>query len=858
MDAERKEVESGGLSRGDSGVGGADKGRMRDLARPEHDNTNTPGFQYNNTAGKGKSKSKGGFFGKHKKGITGWIIGLVMGGGIFTMGTIISGPVQFLQILHFVKDVKMWVSDAQTSVRMMKSMKSTAMGIKDSIASNIQSTRLGIIGNRMADSAIKNMANNGLVFNSNIAGNAQSIIVDLNEVGMDKLDSLLKIGDSLESISNIGEAMFDLSKMSYTQARRFINEMNDVGRFDIIGRIKTRMALKKVNKISWLHPFKKLKKWATDKLLGFLGKRLAKLLGKNADEMAETFTKGGFKAVAKTVMQSVLGMSEATAEAVLEAFTIIGIILVIIQVFCFLNGIDKHIGAMKYAGTVATAIGDLAETVGVGSQIMSGSEDLDMEEIGEVSKLKLYSDEVYVGRMEGDESGNLKTVATDERISSSFWDAAPVRAALGEPYGDKQIATVPVALNDVNNGYMSFGGNNWIGAIVRAIIDGVGAGLLGPIGAVPGVSEFVWDKMICKVNDWINDQIGKGVSWVLGKFWEHVLKPFIGMLVPDFQKYTDYVGKFLGNIMGSAQGFIFGKTLDIHESTTPEEFGSIDMYGAHFLSNEQMISTGGRELTHLETAELIDDQRKFLAEEYAKKPFWAKLFDPTDYRSTANVIARAAHFNISDQHWTTQLGNVARFFGALPQLFGMAINKITGVSYALESGDWDYGVPLYAYSKSEMDTLAGSGATNTSDMWDMYENTNWMKNNIDKSMIKRVRQCFAMEIDKDDLSVKAIDNKSGTSWNYVDNTKPHDVPLSGASDIQLSGDVGGKNYNNCDDTSEYWLHVRTYIMDYNIMINNDCYYSKDSTKEGSCADAMGTGDIVAASSGGDGGEDEEL
>jgi len=171
------------------------------------------------------------------------------------------------------------------------------------------------------------------------------------------------------------------------------------------------------------------------------------------------------------------------------------------------------------------------------------------------------------------------------------------------------------------------------------------------------------------------------------------------------------------------------------------------------------------------------------------------------------VIARTANFDVSSRDFRTQLGNIPRFFGALPQLFGVALNNINGVAHAVEAAGYDFGVPMFGFSIPEMNIMLRE------DSFDMYENAGKVYGILQQTgMRDRVERCFGIEID-DNMDIRQLDNSQGEAWNYVDNMYD-DCSPSGSSDLD-------------------WLRVRTYIMDYNIMVANDCFHNNDSS---SCAD----------------------
>lgn len=855
------------------------------------------------------------FLVKRKRGLIGWAVALALSGGMFGMTSILSGPAQWVQVMSFLKDMTQWVSDIQTGARYLHNLKVLA-NVKDSMSDAIQNSRVGPVGKRLAQTALDRMEERGFDFSKRASGNTPSITIDttkeygnlfnqdakggnasdaLKQKRLDTLASkygLEKGSLGLDSLSSDGKLTINFDKMGYRQSVKFFNATNNVSRFDIIGKVQVRSALKKIGKIRWLHPIKKLEQKALDKFADWLTDRIERqaLKGftniddavKNVQESSEAEAladgkdakaakEAGEKAAseAREAMTKSLGeiSSDATekivqyvigktgtlgakvgVETVMKAIPIVGWIMAAVQVRCMLLALGDGIGAQKYVDVVAAAIGSTTESLAVGSQAMSGhsqDDDIDMTQLGHYTQLKLYNSDVSEVVAESDDNGQQTGQKTVGRTDSSWWNAPAVRSALGERYSVSARSGVPQPLDDVSNADLSFGGNELAGDIWSGIMDFMGSPL--PGFNIPGLSTDPIMKVVCGVFNKLDELMVKGIT----KLWDDSIFGKINKrfgitdtIISTAAEMAPEIAKtaiaWASNLYTSATGWFRGDPLNVR-ATTPEKFGSIDMYGGIFLSNEQMLSVGARATTEEEKTELLTEHKQYLAEKQAAKPLLARLFDPTDYNSTIAQIGRATGIDTSSQSFSTQLKNVGKVFASTPKLLSFALGKIGSNANAVSADSYDYGVPMFAFSQDEMTQLTG-GENGTDTTYDFDVNTEKVFNMIDAGEVdaKKVKECFAVEIgDKSTgYTVKQIDNQDGKAWNYADSFDD-----SKDSNGFLANDGGYNGYKE-DCMNSDMLPVRTYILDYNSIVSADCY-ENDGWEGGEAADScaeMGFGD----------------
>ena len=133
------------------------------------------------------------------------------------------------------------------------------------------------MGRYMSDKMTQRLKNNGLELKSNWAGAAEGMDIDVNKMlGKDTLDpgdidkviKDLKLPDGKYSVS--GSILSIDGDIGYSNVRRILNNVGDVGKWDIVGHLRTRSTMKSLGYVSVWHPLQKAKnkayKTATDLL----------------------------------------------------------------------------------------------------------------------------------------------------------------------------------------------------------------------------------------------------------------------------------------------------------------------------------------------------------------------------------------------------------------------------------------------------------------------------------------------------------------------------------------------------------------------------------------------------------------
>ena len=192
-------------------------------------------------------------------------------------------------------------------------------------------------------------------------------------------------------------------------------------------------------------------------------------------------------------------------------------------------------------------------------------------------------------------------------------------------------------------------------------------------------------------------------------------------------------------------------------------------------------------------------------EDYNQKNFFARMFDPNDYRSlTASVI---------DSSSTSLTQNIGSIFRGVLNV-GSSIAKIpaslySATAHADTAPSYDYGIPQVGFSQADL---------NNPLVEDPYANADAVAKllDTDPSNITRAKACFGVDINKD----------ANNMWQVVPQT-----------DVNVYSDA--YSANNCSDGGTNWLRIRFFIFDSGMMDGFACVQLDDGD---SCSnDGVGSG-----------------
>lgn len=834
----------------------------------------TSGFSNSQSPISGRQKAR--LSGFKKKAIIAGVTVFATGGLFLGLFTAVSGPLQLVQAAKLIQDFQLGVTAGQKAARALSNTKSIAKNAMSGggLSERVQNSRLGILGQKQASTMINRLSERGVEINSNSFGGRGGMTVnpsvafgidDLQEGDLDQIAKDMGISRDKLEITNIdvdtgdgntvSRAMLSISDdLSYSDARKVITSLDDPAMTGVKSWMQTRSTLKKTGYVSWLHPIEKAKSATYKKLTDFIEDQVGKIMnpdnalsrikeGLNESDQPKNddgdIVDGGTidtdtnYSNTKKALEKLKGGGRAALSKAKEAWNAIdnfmslksvNIIQTVVGLVCIMQSIIKEAGPYKQANIVNVAEKGSALTMGYGSQVQSG-EDIDLKSAGMAVKMTM-----------GDDIEQLDSSAnpTGETKFSSFWDAYPICTTLGTAdCGESQEANVPQTLGTVADG-ASFFHNEAIDGAINSLLN-----VSNPIGF------FV-----------------SGICWAFN--WLDLLDPLgnlIGGIISSAISALNNATGLFNDLISSAAGYFLGTPVDL-VTITPEQRGSVDMYGGVFISNDQARESGGKKLTDQQAIELNLENRRYLAWENSRKPVLARLFDPADYNSSVNQLARAIRINSSEQNLGTQLANVFRMFTSAPTILATASNQLLGGS-AYAASTYDYGVPIYGWDATEMDEITNSSNGSQYDMYvnaenaldvlqqedDLAEQLASQGNPVDTEEEEwqhtpkhaYAKYCLSSEIQGENSGYKInpVDNQDGEGWNYVD-----DDSLCAA----YSSDNGMKP-------------IRLYVMDYYNTVSGMCYYGDegDSDSDSAC-DEMSVNSAGDSSSGGSavGSEDPEV
>lgn len=809
-----------------------------DLGKQERGSFETSGFNEKSES-TGKVSSKGGF-GRFKKGVAFAGIGvIILGAGALGGFTLISGPMQLIQASEAISDFTTNLADNIVSARTFRNNKSLAqIAHGGSMSERVRSSRLGLMGNFAADKTTKRLESQGITFDSKNAGISSGVRIDYGKyngvVGdlndpdvanatkaqMTATAKEMGLSDSEYKITidpKSKKAFLDVTDdLPYSKAKKVVYNAANIGKWDIIGKIKTRLVLKKMGFLSAFHPIKKAERKAIKSLLDFMKK--SAVLKKFAGKVGNVDLDKSFKRTMSKINEALPGNFDLTKLTKIFTSGLSKGIADIISVVCTIDGLRDTMGAYKMMNVVNVAIAGSNLIKGYAAQIKSG-DDIDMDQAG-------YAAQTTMGDMIpqiGEDGQPIKdATGKDKKVYSSFWNSDPVCVELG--YKCNTAQNVPEELTNVGEGGFTLFGpaNSPINSFLSALLDNPVVGFL------------------CTIDNALGAVMGALTSWFV--------EPALGLLMKS---------NFLQWVMARFNSMLYGAPLDL-ASVIPEEWGGVGMFGGTFSANQQMIGMGGRKVSKAAAKALKEDNREFLAWQQSQKSLVARLFDPSDYNSALSQIAIVSGMNTSSTGLGTQIGNVFKLFTSAPTLIAQSASRIGGGN-AYASSNYDYNIDTYSYTLDEVNTIDREGTG-----YDLFDNADkvieQLKNEDDhqdpnapdyvpQTYHTYADKCLAAPITRySSYDVKPRDNKDGTAWNYVDykTNKGNQFQYEKYKGIWVPcyGDDGP-------------LPLRTYVMDYFTTLSSACFEGGDgdSTSTDACAE-VGVGSSDSSSDGGTGGNPE--
>lgn len=747
--------------------------------------------------------------------------------------TAISGPMQLIQAAELFKDFNMGIQLGQQSSRAFQSLKDiVAHNDTSTVNDNVRNSRLGVLGNIQANKAAKRLSEKGVTFSSNnpFGGTSSTDINIKKGLGIDTADltddDLSKIVDNFaketgipaSKISHNGTSLQVENTLSNREMRQLITTLDDPGMSTVTGYMQSRALTRKLGYTSWLHPFQKittnlenaagdaldsarnkLKKFIEEQFgpidqksgIGDISSRLTsndedpsgemsqdeidekksyvdettKKISDKADDLASPSVGGG-RGIIKNARNFVNSVG----------YDITGLILAVV---CLAQSLYSNNGAFKFVSLVIPLISGSAQISGSGSQAQAG-EDIDMETVGLQVEATMYSDDIPVIDAETGEP-------TGETQTSSFWSNPKVCQTLGTTGCPEESESNTPSLFYTAGDEVNITGNDTLDGLLNDILNdaNLGGKITGGACAAYNIADTLL-SLLTPVQTFISDAISAIVNQT----------------------------GVIDNLMSQIVKWISGNPVSL-ATAIPIVWGAVGMFGSFFMASNQGVQTGGHALTDSETSELNLENRRYLAWQNDRKPILARLFDPSDYNSSLNQIARAAQLNVGDQSLGTQIANVFKAFTSAPSIIATASNQLIGGN-AYAAASVDYGVPMIAWDSSTMNEILSNSKHN---IYDNAENAiELLKSETSGGDYHQyLEQCHAVQVNDNDYSIEPVDNSDGNAWNYVNN-------------------VTGDNYSCAEKIKQdEYQSLSLYVMDYFNTASGACYYGDDDDSEANSA-----------------------
>lgn len=717
----------------------------------------------------------------------------------------------------------------------------------DVMSDRVKKSRMGVLSLKYAKKMKENFEKNGLVYDDD--GNGMTID-PARAFGMSS-ELLKKSGDSMrgEVAARLGvspdkvtirDGKVHLSRrLSYSETRRAISGMDNLGKWQLTGWLNTRAAMKRESYTRWLHPvqgskselYKKFQDWTKDQFSNIPanGSYLSEIAGaggggdaggiakvinqlkQERQEVADKnpeYTRSRVNSIVDKLKQFETFINSAMK---MNGFKTTGLTIIIFMAgfVCMISKIYNRLGQFKYSNIVVPAEKEAGLYLGYASQMMSLSKDMNMKTL-ELATKSMLEDDIPEINSDGEATGKM--------VHSSYASSPAIAKNMGIAGSDR--------LND-NSGMQGIlrtvgkPGFNFLPGRMNGMLNSLYTQYKNMVDVVCGIIDILFSGPLKNITEAI-------IDFIVGL----VKKQFEALIANLFASNDEF-----WQVLTVMANWLVGQPLTT-DIATPAEHGSNAMFGARYLANDQAMMAGGRKLSDKEAVELNLENRRYLAWKHSQKPLLARLFDPYDYSSSLNQIAYAANLNMGKQDIWLAMGNALKTIVSAPTIMATASNQLLG-NNAYAASAYDYGVPMYGRSLSEMNEI-------------INDDSQGLFKNADKAIglfqippppgeenpyIKYARECLLSEVSTSDYSVKPIDNSDGTKFNYADTSDEEDEGKS-------------SHWRTCQQqaTQPDYKAVRLYVMGYYGVVSIACYHGDDGDSEsGAACKEMQVDDVSSGS-----------
>ncbi len=780
-DLNKKEADGGGTASGPSNVPEDEQSFYKKAA---------------DGGGQKRGRLRTTFFGTRRRttifgtGVIGTIAGLII------MFSVASGPLQFIHLSQRLQEIHFAGLQDQQDNRFLHEVRF----IRFASRGEIERTRLGILGNKFADTFEAKLNASGLKSAySDKFGLFDGYVIDRSEgspfhgYSEKEIKSVFKAegidvvkGSELRLNGSIkNELVVPAKGLGLYKTRALTRTMLDAGGYSKLSQaISARIMCARAG--CTLHPLKILGAKTKSALEDWWGKRA------QADEQGEESLKGkttkekGVTKKNKTGVDEVKGSIAHTNSVVDEAggdpakvsASLSGSLIkgggTAVGVLCIVRGLNGSYVTLKQSQVVLPLVRLGTEMVALGSEIQTG-QDVNLDELSQ------YSQNLYGKDSTGGNSG--------------VFDAASFKAADGQTGG---VPADPTLTSIGKGSPFSFiekvpglgGACSWAGSIALGVVS-----------------------------------IALDATGIGGVVWNAANGVVQGVLISQFSS--------------SLAHWLVGKAVDVN-NVIGGDYGNYINYGAHLAANMEGILAGGLALLPGQAAQLQNYENYAANQDFASHSLAYKLFNPYDDHSAISRVINNSSPSPSSNfaEMGSSLLNVGHIFGSFGSLlFGHA--KAASTNY-------DYGFPTYGFSVQDMDNAPDDPYQNACDLFSCAADApyhgaingsladiNGNQTDEGSSLIKKAEACFQVN----------ISNDSG-AWDVTGNSTSNDNSFPSYEQINTDG-------HGCSSNDPNWLKLRFFIMDTETMNAMACYQGSDSDSAVSqaCSD-VGFSSSTSTSTGG--------
>lgn len=687
--------------------------------------------------------------GRKKKAVIGG--GLTAGGitAVIGISSFLSGPMQLVHLSQVLQN-NFAGQEESTSSRTGKLFKYWRNG------GDVGHTRLGKLGyeSKLFKKTMTQLSDIGVEFQSNTNSNLKSATYDTEKLqkkypelkGMtqEQQRNFLskKLGIPKESLVKIGSGV-DGHRFAINTRDMDLKSMRALGEKSIAlldeGKLQTGMKFRVFSQYfelpSLWHPLERSKAKQSNKLSTWLERRKSAKAAQEAEKERTSKIKPALSEKAVTAHENLKkGMSGITGKS-------FGATLMVAGTICAVRDVADAVVTVNRAEIVLPSAAQAADKIAIGSQVTSG-QDIDIGTLGEVAK-----------SFEDPKTG--KTIWQGKALQAT---ANPSKAAgedLDAKYG--QAFSGDTTAQNIKDEINSKGGKALCSPLGK--LAQLTGGLLLLVTAIPS---------------------GGGSMAVFAGTQAAQTAAFMGVMVLFQQAFSALIsnGAILPEVMSGPQG------------------GNLLAYGGREFSNMGARVDGGVALSDEESLAIDLKAEQKNKEEFQQRGFFARVFDPYDYRTPVGQFADSLSPRMNEN-----IGTFAQSIATLGASIPHSFTSLMPRASAAKNTYYDWPFPRYGIPQSVLNDPAFD---------DPYASADEMAAVLDREddtahhLVEKAKKCFGVDVTKD-----------GDSWTVkaAGDVDPNDEEYTGAG---------------CDDLSDTnWKRMMLFVFDTRTMMAISCYDNND-------------------------------